>query len=232
MKRKKLKAKAVKRPKSPRGPSRKPAKRTKKAPPKREVELHEPISGDVVFSPPVSTVREQGSADRSRRSSNQLRELSWMEFDRLVQSMAMQVGSEFKPEAVVGVAHGGVFVGGALAKALRVEFYPVRISRRSRDSKKRAGLNMSGSMPRELKGQRVLVVDDVAASGETLELAMKLAERAGAREVKTLALLAREEGFMPHHVGWVSDEFVVFPWDYEEVTDDARFDIDVDTVGV
>src|SRR5947207_1064204 len=97
-------------------------------------------------------------------------ELSWAAFDRLIQQLA-KAATRFKADAVVGVAHGGVFVGGALASAIGREFFPVRISRRSRDRALRAGPKLSGTMPKALKGRRVLIVDDIASSGDTLELA-------------------------------------------------------------
>ena len=70
--------------------------------------------------------------DQSRQRSS-VKELSWADFDRAVQELARTIGTSFKPQAVVGVAHGGVFVGGAISSALGCEFFPVRISRRSRD---------------------------------------------------------------------------------------------------
>ena len=153
-----------------------------------------------------------------------------MEFDRAVQSLARAIRASFSPGAVVGVAHGGVFVGGALSSALGAEFFPVRISRRSRD-KGQAKPKLSGEMPRELKGKRVLIVDDVASSGDTLALATALAGKAGAREVRTAALVARPSGYEPDFHALSTDALVVFPWDYDTVTEDDRFDVDPDKAG-
>ena len=81
-----------------------------------------------------------------------MRELSWADFDRAVQELARTIDQSFKAQAVVGVAHGGVFVGGALSSALGCEFFPVRISRRSRDRSSPKKPQVAGDMPRELKG--------------------------------------------------------------------------------
>ena len=157
--------------------------------------------------------------DRSGSHST-ARELSWAEFDRVVQQLARELSKTFKPEAVVGVAHGGVFVGGALASALKVEFYPVRISRRSRDQGVAAAPKLSGVMPKELKGRRVAIVDDIAASGDTLELASALAKKgAGAKAIATVALVCRPTGFTPDFYWESSGNFFVFPWDYDLSTD-------------
>jgi hypothetical protein len=148
--------------------------------------------------------------------------MSWAEFDRLIQALARQVAQAFRVEAVVGVAHGGVFAGGALAKALGVEFFPVRISRRSRDV---GSPQIYGKMPKELSGKRVLVVDDVAASGETLELAIEKARAVKALGVKTAALVARKEGYQPDCHSLLTDDFIVFPWDYQPLSD-VRLEVD------
>jgi uncharacterized protein len=142
-------------------------------------------------------------------------ELSWAQFDRHVQRLAREV-TGFRPEAVVGIAHGGVFVGGALASAMQLEFYPVRISRRSRD---RAGgePKLSGVVPRELKGRRVLIVDDIASSGDTLKLAVRSAKSIGAAAIATCALVCRPQGFQPDFHALKEDTFFVFPWDYTDL---------------
>ena len=200
----------------------------KKALPKKKPRA--PKRGRSVNSLPLDVPLVPNGTDRSRQKS-QFRELSWAEFDRLVQLLARQIQKSFSPEAVVGVAHGGVFVGGAIASALACDFYPVRISRRSRDKVVRSRPRMFGKMPKELKGRRVLVVDDVAASGDTLELARTLAAKVGAREVATACLLSRPGGYAPDWTALPSDEFFVFPWDYEPVALDARFDIDPNKAG-
>jgi uncharacterized protein len=160
-------------------------------------------------------------ADRSQQASA-ARELSWSDFDARVQALAAKVQKSFKPDAVVGIAHGGVFVGGALASALARDFFPVRISRRSRDTVL-ASPRLAGSMPPELAGRRVLIVDDIASSGDTLELASQLAKSAGAKQIATAALVSRPGGFRPDFHAEHSKDFFVFPWDYQAVAQDSRF---------
>jgi uncharacterized protein len=192
----------------PKTPKKNPAPKTKKK--KARTLSHRK-------SPESPAVLE--GIDRSGSHST-ARELSWAEFDRVVQQLAVALSKKFKPEAVVGVAHGGVFVGGALASALKVEFYPVRISRRSRDQGVAAAPKLSGVMPKGLKGLRVAIVDDIAASGDTLELASALARKgAGAKSIATVALVCRPEGFIPDFYWESSGNFFVFPWDYDLSTD-------------
>jgi uncharacterized protein len=201
-------------------PSRvvRPSHRHRRGPRAVPIVTEEPVA-------PQSEVPRGGlGTDRSRPEAG-VRELSWAGFDAHVQTLARTVARTFAPEAVVGVAHGGVFVGGALASALGADFFPVRISRRSRlPSTRRERPRLYGSIPRELKGRRVLIVDDVAASGETLRLAKKLALKAGARALRTATLVSRTEGYAADFSVLKSDALFVFPWDYADVTEDARFD--------
>lgn len=173
-------------------------------------------SGGMPFAAPAVL----GDRSHSRRSA---RELSWAEFDRQVQGLARQAWG-FKAEAVVGIAHGGVFVGGAVASALKADFFPVRLTRRNRDSATRPVTGVKREMPRELAGKRVLIVDDICSSGDSLELASRLAKAVGAARVKTASLVSRPGGHAPDYTAFTTDTFFVFPWDYQAVVEDARFE--------
>lgn len=200
-------------------------------PSKKKVEKLVSIPSDVVLAPQAEAPRTPTGKDQSRQRSV-VQELSWADFDRAVQEMARAIGKDFKAQSVVGVAHGGVFVGGALSSALGCEFFPVRITRRSRDRSDTNKPQLSGEMPRELKGRRVLIVDDVAASGDTLEMATRLAREVGAREVMTACLVARPDGYAPDFCALSTHAFIVFPWDYAPVTGDGRSsDVDPDLAG-
>jgi hypoxanthine phosphoribosyltransferase len=197
---------------------------------KRKAEKLVSIPADLVLAPQAEAPRMPTGRDQSRQRSS-VQELSWVDFDRSVQEMARAIGKAFKAQAVVGVVHGGVFVGGALSSALGCDFFPVRITRRSRDRGDRNKSKVSGELPRELKGRRVLIVDDVAASGDTLEMATSLARKVGAKEIMTACLVARPEGFAPDFCSLSTQAFIVFPWDYEPVAGAGRSDVDPDLAG-
>lgn len=210
--------------------SPKPSTKSSTKPSTKKVEKLVSIPSDVVLAPQAEAPRMPTGRDQSRQRSS-VQELSWADFDRAVQELARAIRQDFKAEAVVGVAHGGVFVGGALSSALGCEFFPVRLTRRSRDRSDANKPQLSGEMPRELKGRRVLIVDDVAASGDTLEMATTLAKKVGAREVKTACMVARPEGFEPDYAALSTQAFLVFPWDYEPAGASDRSDVDPDLAG-
>jgi hypoxanthine phosphoribosyltransferase len=196
--------------------TRRPAPRARKLVAKKPTPIDEfSAAGGMPSVPSLPT----GELGRARRG---LIELQWGEFDRHVQSLARAISRAFRPEVVVGLVHGGVFVGGALANALKAEFLPLRLTRRSRDSGSTP--QATEELPEDVTGRRVLIVDDVAASGDSIVFATRLARAHGVKQVKTVSLIARPGRFEPDFVAITSDEFFVFPWDYQDVVEDRRFD--------
>ncbi len=150
---------------------------------------------------------------RLRRAPKKtVRELGWAAFGEVARSLAARIASRYRPSTVVGIAKGGVFVGGALAAALGADFHPVRIEKRRRDASRPA--EAVRALP-DLRGKKVLVVDDVARTGATLAKARALARKSGAKEVRTAVLVARPRGARPDFSAFETDELMLFGWDYQ-----------------
>jgi len=146
------------------------------------------------------------------RPQKDVREIGWAAFGELARQLAGRIAPRFRPDLVLGIDKGGVFVGGALAAVLDAEFQPIRVKKRSRS---RGGRGPSSGRLPSLAGKRVLVVDDVAQSGETLARAKVLAARAGAREVRSAVLVRRPGRSRPDWFAVETAELVVFGWDYQ-----------------
>lgn len=114
-------------------------------------------------------------------------EITWERFGGLCKGLALAV-APYDPEIIVGIAKGGVLPGAVVASLLRREFYPVRLSRRRDDRIVRDTPALLTPMPEAVAGKRVLVVDEISATGETLRLACEEASRLGAAEVRTATL--------------------------------------------
>lgn len=157
------------------------------------------------------------------RPQSRVREISWAQFGDIARDLAEHVGRSYRPQVVLGVVNGGVFVGGALAVALQAEMLPVKIEKRSR---------IAGEKLPSLEGRKVLVVDDVTSSGDTLSKATALALQAGAAEVRTAALVVRPRGHKTDYHAIETDEIVVFGWDYQLQADPGPGSSDPGEVGV
>ncbi len=175
---------------------------------------------DLALSPQSELPRGLRGEDRSG-PRNLVSEMSWAQVDEAVRALAREVSVAFSPGVVVGVAPGGLYVGSVLASVLGVPFQPLRVPGRSRDPER----TRAAAAPREVKGAQVLLVDDVVASGETLRRAAAAVRKAGARQVKTATLLCRDQGAAADWTVLVMEGPLVFPWDYQPVTEDGRFDL-------
>lgn len=156
--------------------------------------------------------RLKAPARMSRSPKKAMRELGWAAFGEVARALASAIAEDFRPDTVVGIAKGGVFVGGALAAALQADFQPVRLEKRRRDA---APMPEAAEQLPDLTGRRVLVVDDVASTGSTLSKARALCRKAGAREVRTAVLVKRPAGARPDWFALETDELILFGWDYQ-----------------
>lgn len=188
-------------------PAARPAARRKPA--RRAAPRHPPAEQPlgVGVGDPFAMQRLQVPPDDGSRPDERLREIGWAQFGEIARGLAERMAPEFQPEVVLGVVNGGVFLGGALASTFRAEFRPMRVRKFGRRAVAEAVVG--------LRGKKVLVVDDVTVSGQTLTAARASARRAGADEVRTAAVVVRPEGHHADFYALETDELVVFGWDYQ-----------------
>ena len=67
--------------------------------------------------------------------------------------------------------------------------------------------------PPQARTKRVLLVDEIATSGETLRLGLAAIRDVGPREVRTATSFARPMGYKPDYFALETDQTVIFPWD-------------------
>ncbi|AIT89952.1 phosphoribosyltransferase [Corynebacterium ulcerans] len=145
--------------------------------------------------------------------------LTWDGFGNANRELAQQIVDDgYDPEIIVAVARGGLVPAGALSysmgvklsDAINVEFY-TDVNETLPDPVLLEPLLDTNS----IKGRRVLVVDDVADSGRTLQLVLKLLESHGA-EVRSAVIYAKSRSVVsPTYVWKHTDEWIVFPWSAE-----------------
>ena len=142
-------------------------------------------------------------------------QLSWDDVMDICREIALTVKADFDPNMIVGIAKGGVIPATIISSMLRVEFYPVRLSRRQQDVVVWDRPRILVPMPDEVKGKRVLIVDEAASSGETLRLAVGEAKKRGVRRVKTASLYVKTHSQRPTWYAFENDGTVILPWDFE-----------------
>jgi hypothetical protein len=146
--------------------------------------------------------------------------LTWAGFGQASRSLAQQVADTgFRPDLVLAIARGGLPVAGALAYALsvkncfalNVEFY--------------TGINERIEVPVmlppmldavDLAGMRVLVADDVADTGRTLELVHAVINSHVA-EARCAVLYEKPRSVIQcEYVFKRTDRWINFPWSTDD----------------
>lgn len=145
--------------------------------------------------------------------------LTWERFGSASRELSQAVvDSGFEPQIVIAVARGGLTLAGAmtyalgvkLSDAINVEFY-TDVNETLADPVLLAPLLDTESVA----GQRILVVDDVADSGRTLGLVLKLLRGFGA-EVRSAVLYSKPRSVVAPDFAWKgTDRWIVFPWSAE-----------------
>jgi hypoxanthine phosphoribosyltransferase len=169
---------------------------------------------------------EQADGDLWRKHVLYL--LSWTEFDAAIRSIAAQVrASGIEVDCVLGISRGGLPPAVALSNVLGVpDLHVVAVGRNVG-----AGQYLEKQPPVVLwqgnlagvRDRRVLVVDDVAGSGETLRFVHEQATQAGAAEVHTATVVRMGRGSAEaDFVAVELDDWVVFPWEDTKIPDGAR----------
>jgi orotate phosphoribosyltransferase len=108
------------------------------------------------------------------------------EMFRLVAARLACKASEIDHDYIVGVATGGVPLASVAAYILGKPFGYVRPSRKGHGT----GRTVEGKP----EGRRVLIIDDVATTGSSLEAAAKAVEEAGGSPVAALVVVDRFQG--------------------------------------
>lgn len=145
-------------------------------------------------------------------------EIEWPFFGELSRGLALKVARAYDPEIVIGVATAGVIPGAVIAAILGREFHSLVVSRKFHATKTRETPEVFGSAPREVRGKRVLIVDETCDSGDTMRLAISAVDEAGAAEIRT-AVAIRTGNYAPDFHAIATESTIILPWDREILID-------------
>jgi uncharacterized protein len=144
--------------------------------------------------------------------------IEWPLFGELSRALALKVARAYDPEVVVGIATAGVVPGAVVSAILDREFHSIMVSRRYRAETVRETPAVLGSAPAEVRGRRVLIVDETCDSGATMRLAVAAIINAGATQVRT-AVSFKTGTFETDFHALATESTIVLPWDREVLVD-------------
>jgi len=146
-----------------------------------------------------------------------LKKISWDELISMLLSMAKELkGREI--DVVIGVGVSGLIPAVILRKLLGVgEFYVMTVRHYSDEKPPRViakdPIVVQAPSADVVKGKRVLVIDDFAHTGKTLELIKNFLINSGALEVITAVVIKRGKHASVDVYGAYVDHCVLFPWE-------------------
>ena len=146
---------------------------------------------------------------------------SWDKIYEMIVDLALVIrASGFKPDLIVGVSRGGWAPGRILSDLLenphtaniKIEFY--------------VGIEKTGRKPvvtqpisEDISKKNVLVVDDVADTGESLKLALDHVLEKGAGKIMTATVYYKPHSkFKPDFFADTTSNWIIFPWERLEAT--------------
>ena len=149
-------------------------------------------------------------------------ELNWELFGELCRALAVRVAnSGFEPDIVVGIAKAGVIPGAVVASMLRCDFFSMKISRREGMEVVSDRPRILSEAPRQAAGKRVLIVDEICTSGDTLRTAANALRNVRPEEVRAATSFVRVSGHKPDYFAVQTDATVIFPWDRQVVDEEG-----------
>jgi hypoxanthine phosphoribosyltransferase len=146
--------------------------------------------------------------------------MSWELFYELSKKTADKIiSSRFRPDFMVGLARGGWVLSRVLCDFLAVkDLVSLKVEHWGVTATPDGTAQIKYPFRIELRGKRVLIVDDITDTGESMKVAKEYVETMNPLVVKT-ATLRHINGsrFTPDFYGdEISWRWVIFPWNYYE----------------
>ncbi len=150
--------------------------------------------------------------------------VSWDEAYRLARNLSRKIKSSgFKPDIVIGIARGGLVPARVVCDfllqkdlaAIKVEHWGIAATL--------GKTKIKFPLQVDIKGKKILVVDDVADSGDTFSVVMDYLSEKEPLEVKTAVLHYKTRSTcVPDYWAEKQDDWkwIIYPWAvYEDLTD-------------
>lgn len=143
--------------------------------------------------------------------------INWNNIVELCEKLAKRVAS-YNPDVLIGISRGGLvpvrllsdLLGNSKVAIIKIEFY-------KKIGKTKDKPNITQALNYNVKGKRVLIVDDVSDTGRSLIVAREHVLSKGAKEVKIATLHYKPHSKLkPDYFVETTSEWIVYPWEIHE----------------
>jgi hypoxanthine phosphoribosyltransferase len=143
---------------------------------------------------------------------------TWNQIHKMLLRQAQKIQTRpYKPDAIVGIAKGGIIPARVLADLLETELTMIQVEFYVSIGQTALEPTLRQSLAIDISGKSLLLVDDIVDTGNTLKLANNYVKQQGAIEVKTATLYSKPYSTItPDFFERQTSRWVVFPWDIKE----------------
>jgi len=140
--------------------------------------------------------------------------LTWHEIEKSVEALSVVIREEYDPDTIVGVARGGLIPSVRLSHLLNdLLMRVVHVKYYEDVDETREEPEIFWSDVEKLEG-KVLVVDDVADTGSTLEVVLDHLEDRAEDELKICTIAYKPSSKIePDYFIYETSKWIVFPWE-------------------
>jgi hypoxanthine phosphoribosyltransferase len=128
-------------------------------------------------------------------------------------------GSGYKPDLIVGLARGGWVLARILCDLIGVkDLVSLKVEHWGVTATPDGKAKLKHPFKVDLKGKKVLIVDDITDTGESMLVAVDYIKSLNPSDIRTAALRhITSSKFMPDYFGEeISWRWVIFPWNFTE----------------
>ncbi len=144
------------------------------------------------------------------------------DIDKMLSKLtAMIKKSGFEPDILIGVSRGGLIPVAILSDRLGVEseIVGVKYYRGVKETKDKPEITQP--ILSNLGGKKVLIVDDVADLGHSLQLVKNYVQEKGAKEVRICTLHYKPWSVVkPEYFVEKTEAWIIYPWEVKETLTD------------
>lgn len=153
--------------------------------------------------------------------SFECRVAEWNQLQKTAESITRDIiDSDFRPTAVVGVARGGWVPARCIADFLEIDnLTSIKIDHYQGTTEKQNAEIQFDTRTDAIQGEKVLVVDDIVDTGETLSEAMKDIQDSNAEKANSCTLHSLPSSDIePDFIGKKFKDFywIIYPWNITE----------------
>ena len=146
---------------------------------------------------------------------------SWEEAETANASLTEKIKSSgFNPDILIAISRGGLIPSRLLSDSLNVPvLYTIRISFYSSVGVRMEKPQVTQPLSVDIKGKKILIVDDISDSGRSLELAEQYITPLNPAEIRTATIHFKPGSiFKPDFFVSTTESWVIYPWERAEFT--------------